>query len=173
MDCWWDSLDVSAENSRISLRRGRAIVIEARVRNIFIGAGAYYLSWWIANPLSIAYGKLIGRVIYRGAFERVVVLPIVSQLPMAIVAAAVGACVVILVESEHRIYWALFPSGLYAFFSYLGTTWAEPPSVLNRMSQVIADLFPAVACLIGALLALRRRTSLRGSLRDSTSLSEK
>jgi hypothetical protein len=41
-------------------------VIEARVRNIFIGAGAYYLSWWIANPLSFGYGKLIGRVIYRG-----------------------------------------------------------------------------------------------------------
>src|ERR1700730_10436997 len=161
MDCWWDSLDVAAENSRISLRRGRAIVIEARVRNIFIGAGAYYLSWWIANPLSFGYGKLIGRVIYRGAFERAVVLPIVSQLPMAIVAAAVGACVVILVESQHRIYWALFPSGLYAFFSYFGRTWAEPPSVLDRMSQVIGALFPALACLAGALLTLRRRTSFR------------
>jgi hypothetical protein len=140
----------------VAWRLERFIMIRI-FRNILIAGGAYYLSWWVANPLIFVYAKLTEGIIYHGGFERSVGLPIVSQLPVAIAAAFVGACVVVLVDSEHRIYWALFPSGLYTLFDYLGHNWTGTPTGLDRLAQGIEAVIPAVACFVGGLVADRRR----------------
>jgi hypothetical protein len=134
-------------------------MIEVKARNLLIGGGAYYLSWWIASPLAFGYGKLTERIIYRGAFASAVVLPLVTHLPVALVAAGVGASVAKLVESDRPLRWVMFPAALYAFFEYLGYGWARAPMPLDRMAQVIGALFPAVTCIVGGLIAARRKVA--------------
>jgi hypothetical protein len=71
------------------------VLATMRVRNLLVGAGAYYLSWWVGGPLAIGFGKLthsIG-VRYYGNFAGGIVMPIVLALPYAFVAAVVGASV--------------------------------------------------------------------------------
>src|SRR5216683_553042 len=85
-------------------------------RNLLVGVGAVYLSWWVSAPLAVAFGKVTHAmgIHYYGDFEDGVVLPIVMALPYAIVAAFVGASVVWIVESERPLGWTLVPTFLYA-----------------------------------------------------------
>jgi hypothetical protein len=129
----------------------------ATFRNLLIGGGAYYLSWWLAYPLAFGYGKLTERIIYRGEFASAVAMPLVTGFPYALVAAGVGASVAWLAESKRPLCWAIFPAALYAYFAFLGHHWARPPMLVDRVGQVIGALFLAVACLVGAMVAVRRR----------------
>ena len=131
------------------------------VRNLLIGGGAYYFSFWIAPLLAWPYGKLTHRIIYSGAFETGIAMPLVLGLPYAVVSLGVGAIVVWLVESEHPLAWAALPAALYGFFGYFGEHWNQPPSLIDRISQVTGALLQAAACLGGAVLALRRRADPR------------
>jgi hypothetical protein len=124
-------------------------------RNLLIGAGAYFIAGWFAIPLSLIFGKLTQGLIYTGNFNGYIVSPIVVHMPRAIIAAAVGATVVWLVESARPVPWALPPAILYALFGFLGYHWARPPIFLDRVSQTIGALFPALACIVGALVARR------------------
>src|SRR4030081_2491983 len=91
----------------------------AAARNLLIGAGAYYLSWWVAMPLGIGYGKLTQRIVYSGDFAGYVVMPLVIRMPEALVAAVVGASVIWLIESDRPMRWVIFPALLYALFGFL------------------------------------------------------
>jgi len=87
-----------------------------KARNLLVGVGAYYLSWWVGGPLAIGFGKLskaIG-ITYYGDFAGGVLMPIVIALPYALVAAVVGASVTWIVESDRPIGWTLVPTFLYA-----------------------------------------------------------
>jgi len=128
-------------------------------RNLLVGAGAYYLSWWVSPPLELGFGKLTNGITYTADFAGSVVMPIVTGVPVALMAAVVGASVVLLVESETPFRWAIFPAALYAFFGYIGYHWARPPMFIDRVTQAVTALFLALACLGGAMLAARRRAS--------------
>jgi hypothetical protein len=132
-------------------------------KNLLIGAGAYYLSVWLYVPLAFVFGKLTQGLTYMGDFNSYVVMPLVIHLPWAIVAAAVGATVVWLVESDRPVGWAIFPALLFGLLAFLGHHWARPPLILDRLAQTIGALFPALSCVIGALVAARRRTTLRAT----------
>ena len=54
-----------------------------------IGYGVYVASWWVADLLVLAYGKLTPD--YRGEFAGAVVMPLMMTLPYALVAFGVGA----------------------------------------------------------------------------------
>ncbi|MGA8222130.1 MAG: hypothetical protein WB780_10800 [Candidatus Acidiferrales bacterium] len=131
-----------------------------KARNLLIGAGAYYLAAWLTPLLAIGYDKLTHGIIYSDDFEGAVVMPLVLHLPKAIVAAATGAVVVWLVESERPLGWTIFPVLLYAVLGFFGYHWARPPVLLDRVEQTVAALFPAVTCAFGGMLAARRRTRL-------------
>ena len=132
-------------------------------KNLLIGAGTYYLSSWLTMPLAFGFGKLTEGLTYAGDFNGAVVMPLVIHLPKAIVAAAAGATVVWLVESDRPLGWALFPTLLYGLLGFLGYHWSRPSLILNRVAQTVGALFPALACIIGALVAERRRAALRAS----------
>jgi hypothetical protein len=136
-----------------------------KVRNVLVGAGAYYLSWWVGDPLAIGFGKLthfIG-IRYYGSFAGGVVMPIVLELPYALVAAVVGASVAWIVESDRPIGWMLVPTFLYALGVFHPTHWAQPPTPFERVGDAIRMLLPAVACFIAGIVAAKRRTASRGS----------
>jgi ABC-type amino acid transport system permease subunit len=130
-------------------------------KNLLLGAGAYYIAAWLSMPLAIAFGKLTQGHIYTGDFSAAFVMPLVTNLPKAIVAAAAGAVLAWLIESERPVVWAIFPALLYGVLGFLGYRWARPPAVVDRVKQTIGALFPALACVVGALVAERHRARLQ------------
>jgi hypothetical protein len=130
---------------------------EANARNLLICAGAYYLAAWLTFPLGFGFDKLTRGIIYSGDFESAVVMPIVEHLPKALIAAAAGAAVAWLVESERPLGWAIFPVLLYAVLGFFGYHWAHPPVLLDRVMQTVGALFPAASCACGAIVAARQR----------------
>jgi hypothetical protein len=131
-------------------------MLRQTIRNLLVGYGAYYGSWWVAYPFAFAYGKLTERVIYHGDFAGAVVMPLVRTVPYAMVAFGVGAFVAWLVDSERPLHWAIFPAVLYVFYGVIGYHWARQPSPLDRVAQVIDATFMGIACLGGAMLVVRR-----------------
>jgi len=127
-------------------------------RNLLVGAGAFYVSWWLASPLALGYGKLTDGIIYSGPFASVL-MALVLTVPYALVAVGVGASVAWLVESERPLRWAMFPASLYIFFGTISYHWERPPLFLDRVAQVADAMFQGIACLGGALIVVRRRTA--------------
>jgi hypothetical protein len=134
-------------------------MVKSILRNLFIGFGLYQLSWWVAYPLARVYDKFADRIIYHGDFAGTVLMPLVRTIPYALVAVGVGACVAWLVDSERPFRWAIFPAALYMYFGTIGYTWGRPPLFLDRVAQVVDATFLGVACLVGALILVRRRAT--------------
>lgn len=126
-------------------------------RNLLIGAGAYYLSGWVGWPLAAGFGRLTQGITYSGDFNGAVVMPLVMHLPRTLAAAIAGATVVWLAESDRPIAWVIFPTLLYALLGFFGYHWARPPLILDRVAQAVGAMFPAVACLVAAMVASGRR----------------
>jgi hypothetical protein len=126
------------------------------IRNAFATAGAYYISLWVAPAVVMAFTPITNRVIFTGAFEAAVVMPLLTGFPMALVAAAAGAVTAWLVESRRAVRWAFLPATLYAVFSLVGHHWATPPQPADRVAQLLQAILPAAACLLGAALVERR-----------------
>jgi hypothetical protein len=126
-------------------------------KNLLIGAGAYYLSKWLVLPLAIGFAKLTQGHTYEGDFAASVVMPLVVHFPTALVAAAAGATVVWLVESGRPVRWTIFPALLYGLLGFLGYHWARHPLFLDRVQQTVGGVFPALACVVGGMVASRRR----------------
>jgi hypothetical protein len=127
--------------------------LKCATRNLLIGSGLYYLSWWIANPVTLAYEKLTGGIIYTGDFAGYVPLPLVEAIPYALFAVGVGACVIWLVDSERPLYWAIFPTALYVLFGLMGYHFTRRPLLLDRLEQVVHATFLGMSCFAGALIA--------------------
>jgi hypothetical protein len=132
--------------------------VKQKIRNLLVGYGVYYASWWVAYPLALAYGRLTERIIYHGEFSSTVVMPLVTTFPYALVAFGVGASVAWLIDSERPLRWAVFPAALYIFFGTIGYHWVRQPLLLDRVAQVIDATFMGIACLAGAWIAVHRRT---------------
>jgi hypothetical protein len=127
-----------------------------KARNLLAGAGAYYLSWFVANPLAMGFGKLTKGITYYGDFAGGVLMPIIISLPYVLVAAAVGASVVWMVESDRPIGWTLVPTFLYALGVFHPSHWALPPTPFDRVGDFIRVLLPAFACGVAGIVAAKR-----------------
>jgi hypothetical protein len=129
----------------------------AAARNLLIVTGAYYLSGWLGTALAFGLGNLTAGLTYKGDFNQGVVAPLVIHLPWAITAAAAGASIVWLVESDRLLRWAFFLALLYGLFNFLGWHWARPPVILDRVAQTIGAVYVGLACVAGALFAAQYR----------------
>ena len=125
-------------------------------RNLLVGAGAYYLSKWLVVPLVFGFGKMTQGLIYSGDFNGKIVAPLVEHFPLALVAFAAGVSVAWLVESDSPVSWAVFPAIFYGLFTFLGYHWAVHPDFLDRAGQTLGALFPAITCVLGALVTKRQ-----------------
>ena len=90
-------------------------------------------------------------------------MPIFFALPYALVAALVGASVVWIVDSDRPIGWTLVPTFLFALGVFHLAHWARPPTLSERVGDIIRVLLPAVACVAAGIVAAKRRTALRVS----------
>jgi hypothetical protein len=139
-----------------------------KVRNVLVAAGAYYISKWLALPLAFGWGKLTSKIIYRGDFAGAVLLPLVDHVPIALIAMGVGVSVVWLVESDYPLAWVLFPAALYALLGLFGYHWGRQPTFLDRISQVVGALFPALTCIVGGMITAPGRASCPSRHRETT-----
>jgi len=127
-------------------------------RNLLVCAGAYYLSGWLTLLLAIGFGKLTQGVIYSGYFGVGVLQPMVFHLPRAVSAAIAGAVVASLVESKRPIGWAIITALLYMVLGFFGYHWGRPSLFLDRVAQTVGTAFPAIACVVGAVIIEARRS---------------
>ena len=138
-------------------------LIATNARNLLVGAGAYYLSWWVANPLSIGFDKLIKLnkgITVNGEFAGDFLIPIVITLPHVLVAALVGAFVAWIVDSDRPIGWTLVPTFLFALGVFHLAHWARPPRLSERVGDIIRVLLPPVACIAAGIVVAKRRATL-------------
>jgi MFS superfamily sulfate permease-like transporter len=131
-------------------------------RNLFVCAGAYYLSAWLSLPLSLAFAKLTQGLIYHGDFGIAVLQPMVLHLPSAVVAVIAGAAIVWLVESKRPTGWAIITAFLYLVLGFLGYHWGRAPVFLDRAAQTVGAAFPALACVVGAVMTKARKNRSTG-----------
>ena len=124
-------------------------------RNTLVCFGIYYLSGWLAFLFSIVYIKLTNGIIYDGDFGAAVLLPLVEHFPRALFSAAAGVAVYCFVESDRPVLWSLLPAATYAALGFTGYHWARQPMPADRVGQVVGAFYPAVTCVLGAILAKR------------------
>ena len=154
------------------INRVGGAMFKTQAKNVAISAGVFYLSWWIAPWGVFGFSKLTHHITYVGDFGNAVEMPLVVQLPVAVVAAAVGACVAWLVESKHPVRWVFLPALLYAFFGFRGHYWARPPMFSDRIGQAVGALFPALACICGAVAATRKRPTTESQSTPASTASQ-
>jgi hypothetical protein len=118
--------------------------------------GAYCLSGWLAIPLELGFGRMTQGLTYAGHFNGYIVMPLVVNFPFALMAFAAGAAIVWLVESNSPAAWVVFAAVLYGLFGFLNYHWSRPPLLWERVEQTVGALFPALACLLGAMVTGRR-----------------
>lgn len=123
--------------------------------NLLIAIGAYYLSWWIIGPLSFAWGQLTQRIVYSGSFAGFVIMPLVVRAPVALVAAATGASVIYLVQSDQPMIWNLLLALLYALFQFVGHHNSHSALPIDWAFRIVGALFTALACIVGGIFAIR------------------
>lgn len=129
----------------------------AIAKNLLLCTGVFYLSKWVVLPLALGFGKLTQGIIYRGDFQGTVLMPLVLHVPIALVAAGAGASVLWLVDSARPLRWVIFSALLYGSFGLLGYHWAHRPLLHDRVFQTVGALFPAITCVLGGIMAIRRR----------------
>jgi hypothetical protein len=135
------------------------------IRNILLTAGAYYLSIWAEAPAVIAFAAITNRLTYTGDFEAAVLMPIVMGIPSAVVMALTGAGTTWAVSSRRPVLWSLLPALAYATSSAFAPHWSRSPeTTADHVRLAVRALFPAVACVAGAVafrLAVRNPRWIR------------
>ena len=129
------------------------------------GAGVFYLCQWLAGPLTIGFGRFTEHIVYRGDFNGYVVMPLVAHLPQAFVAVVAAVMVVWLVESKRPMAWVSLPTAFYVFLGFYAHHWSRPPLPLDRLSETIGALFPALTCVCGGIAATHGLKRVKGDVR--------
>lgn len=144
----------------------------ARVRNILIGIGSFYVSRWIAALLRTALTALAEGMMSADGLRQALLTPFVASLSHAVAAAFAGAVVVLLIDSPEsprapgsdastgsagtpasaRWRWAIVPAVLW-FVASLDEVTISAPGWVPLATQLIAAALPSIVCLAAGHLA--------------------
>jgi hypothetical protein len=128
------------------------------LRNLLVVCGAYYVAIWLYLPLAWLWAFVSSRMSFTVGVETMLLMPLVMGLPMAVVAFAAGALVARTIEDRYPSRWALIPALLFLQHHLLGGRWwAEPPTLTDHIGIAVEAAFPAVACVLGAVVVEGRR----------------
>lgn len=141
-------------------------MVKSDLRNILVCMGAYYLSLWAAYPLILAVSKLTVQINFGSG----VGISLLINFPLALVAFGVGVCVVLLVESRRPLPWIVLPAALYISSGFRGWHWAQPTIHADLIDQLVAALFPALMCIVGAITGARWRVASPGLTGSASAL---
>jgi hypothetical protein len=139
-------------------------VSKRTAQNVFVVAGAYYLSNWLEMLAILTATPITNHLTFTGEFEGVFVMPVVLGIPSTVAMVIAGASAAWLVDSPRPILWALVPALAYAMSSALAPHWVRTPGTASdRIFLAIRVLLPATAWIAGAATVSAWRRHSRAS----------
>jgi uncharacterized membrane protein (GlpM family) len=128
------------------------------IRNLLIVIGIYWLSMWVAVPIKIIHSKITYGNQYIGDLG-MLRMSLVDAIPTALVAIGAGILSVYTLEGRSRKYWLAVLALLYFIFAFLGLHWVTPPRIIDRLSNLVQFIVPAIACFLAGYIALNNLQS--------------
>ena len=123
------------------------------IRNFLVTFGAFWLSLWTVSLFSWLFGKLNEHFIYSDNVFSMVMMGVMMSMGRAVSAILAAAIVVVSADSEKPERWAYIIAVLYVVDAPVRYgRWYVSPTVLDRLSRGVDRLFPAIACIIGAVV---------------------
>ena len=121
------------------------------IRNFLITFGAFWLSLWTVPPFSWVFGKLNEHFIYSDNVFSMSIMGVMTSMGRAVSAILAAAIVDVAADSEKPERWAYLIAVLYVVDAPVRYgRWYVPPTVLDHLARGLDQVFPAVACIIGA-----------------------
>lgn len=118
----------------------------ANLRNFLLAVGVYWLSTWIAIPLSIAFPNAH---VYGESPLKAVLFGMELEMGRAVAAACAGVIVALLAAGNKPEWWALVVAVLYLIRPARFTGQLAPWYRIVRSTTLI---FPALLCLAAAFI---------------------
>jgi len=128
------------------------------IRNLLVVLGIYWLSMWVVVPIAAIYLKITTGITYSGDFG-MLLMGIVSAIPTALVALGAGILSVHTLEGRSRKYWLAVLALLYGILGFLAHHWVRSPGIIDRVSQLLQSIVPAIACFLAGSIALNTSQS--------------
>ena len=129
----------------------------ATLRNVLVVGGGYFLSAFLAVPVSFAAMPWLNQS--HPIWMKTTVTSILFSIACALGGLAVGACI----ESRRPLGWALALGAVVAVLSWRGWRWYIPPDLGERLMQAAQSFIPAIGATAGALFGWRYANT-RGQL---------
>ena len=132
------------------------------VRKILICFGLFCITS-IASPwIQAGLTKITSGITFYGdGFVSALALGFMSSLGRNVGASFAGALVGPLVDERRAVSWSLLVAAFYIALSNIRYHWVVPPTFFDRVSQAANYLFPALACVVAALLMTHIRNKPR------------
>jgi hypothetical protein len=131
------------------------------IRNVLICFGVFWLSLWVAAVLARPFGTLNDGIVYGDGVLSALGMGVMSSMGRTLAAVLAGILITVVVASQKSELWALVVAALLVVDAPVRHHWGYPATAWDRLWQSVDLLFPALACVLAAVLTgyLRRRRS--------------
>jgi hypothetical protein len=137
----------------------------SNARNVLIAFGASWLSLLTVPWLSLAFGKLNSKITYDSVWFEAIAMGMMTSMGRAFAASLAAVITTTAVDARKPERWALIVAALYLFDAPIRYGARHiAPTAWDRGWQIVDRIWPAVACLIFAIVASRlltKRTAVR------------
>jgi hypothetical protein len=127
----------------------------SKVQNILISFGVFWLSLWVVRALGWPLGKLNDGVVYGDGVLAALAMGVVSSMSRTLAAALAGVVVTVGVSGRKPALWALIVAALYVVDAPVRHHWGYPATSWDRLWQSVDLIFPAVMCIVTAVVTAR------------------
>ena len=128
------------------------------IRNVLISFGTFWISLWVAWVLQLpSYDKLINAVVRDETVLSAFVMGVMSSMGRTLAAVLAGILITVVVSSRKPQFWALIVAVLYVVDAPVRHHWGYPATGWDRLWQSVDLVFPAVACILAAVLTAHLR----------------
>jgi len=127
------------------------------IRNILISFGVFWLSLWTIAPLGWPFGKLNNGIVYGDSVLSTLAMGLMTSMGRTLAAVLAGVLVTVVVSGRRSELWALIVAVLYVADAPLRYHWFSSPTSSDRLWQGVNLVFPAIACIVAAVVTTRLR----------------
>ena len=126
------------------------------IRNLLVSFGIFWLSIWVAWVLQRpSYDGLINAVGRDETVLSALAMGVLSSIGRTLAAVLAGVLVTVVISSRKSEPWALIVAVLYVIDAPVRHHWGYPATAWDRSWQIVDLVFPAVACIVAAVLTAR------------------
>jgi hypothetical protein len=134
--------------------------IMAKIQNVLISFGTFWLSLWVSAFLSRAFSRFTDGITYTDSILGAVKMGLISSSGVILAAIVAGVLVTIAVNGRQYYFWAGIIALLYVVNGPVRYHWSFPAATWDKNWQIVALIFPAIACIAAAALTSRYKNRL-------------